>query len=57
MAFWQWVEHIRNGTTADENLRHAIELTRMVVAANRSAASGASVALDAVPASSAPASR
>jgi predicted dehydrogenase len=57
MAFWQWVEHIRNGTTADENLRHAIELTRMVVAANQSAASGASVALDAIPASSAPRSR
>ena len=56
MAFWQWVEHIHDGTTADENLRHAIELTRVVVAANRSASTGAPVALDAVPASSASAS-
>ncbi|WP_431278741.1 Gfo/Idh/MocA family protein [Leifsonia poae] len=53
MAFWQWVEHIRTGTTANENLRHAVALTRMVVAANESAASGASVALDAAPASAA----
>jgi 1,5-anhydro-D-fructose reductase (1,5-anhydro-D-mannitol-forming) len=44
-AFAQWVQHIHDGTTADENLRHAVELTRMVVAANESAATGASVAL------------
>ncbi|MGH1526676.1 Gfo/Idh/MocA family protein [Leifsonia sp. L25] len=39
-AFAQWVEHIHDGSTADENLRHAVELTRMVVASNESAASG-----------------
>jgi predicted dehydrogenase len=44
-AFAQWVRHIHDGTTADENLRHAVELTRMVVAANESAASGTAVAL------------
>jgi predicted dehydrogenase len=44
-AFAQWVQHIHDGTSADENLRHAIELTRMVVAANESAATGVSVAL------------
>jgi predicted dehydrogenase len=46
-AFAQWVQHIQNGTTADDNLRHAIELTRMVVAANESAATGRLVPLDA----------
>src|SRR4051794_4860654 len=44
-AFAQWVQHIHDGTTADANLRHAVELTRMVVAANESAATGRAVAL------------
>jgi hypothetical protein len=48
--FAQWVEHIHAGTTADDNLRHAVELTRMVVAANESAASGRVVALTGQPA-------
>ena len=42
-AFAQWVQHIHDGTTADDNLRHAVELTRMVVAANESAAAGRAV--------------
>jgi predicted dehydrogenase len=44
-AFTQWVTHIHEGTTADDNLRHAIELTRMVVAANASAATGTRIPL------------
>jgi len=44
-AFAQWVRHIHDGTTADENLRHAVELTRMVVAANESAAGSTTVEL------------
>lgn len=43
--FAQWVQHIHDGTTADDNLRHAVELTRMVVAANESAADGRVVTL------------
>ena len=33
-----WVRHIRAGTRADDNLERAVELTRLVVAANRAAA-------------------
>lgn len=36
-AFGQWVDHIKNDTRADDNLARAVELTRMVVAANESA--------------------
>ena len=49
-AFAQWVQHIHDDTTADDNLRHAVELTRMVVAANESAATGRAVALTGQPA-------
>ena len=38
--FAQWVEHIRTGTRADDNLARAVELTRLVVAANEAAAEG-----------------
>jgi len=38
--FAQWVEHIRAGTRADDNLARAVELTRLVVAANEAAAEG-----------------
>lgn len=41
--FAQWVDHIRRGTVARENLAAAVELTRLVCAANESAASGATV--------------
>ncbi len=42
-AFGQWVGHIQSGTTAGENLRAAVELTRLVVAANASAEAGSSI--------------
>lgn len=35
-AFAQWVSHIRNGTSAEENVRAAVELTRLMEAAYRS---------------------
>jgi 1,5-anhydro-D-fructose reductase (1,5-anhydro-D-mannitol-forming) len=42
--FAQWVDHINNGTRADENLHRAVELTRLVVAANQAAEQGRTVA-------------
>lgn len=45
-AFAQWVQHIHDGTPAVDNLRHAVELTRMVVASNESAATGRTVPLE-----------
>ncbi|WP_439691361.1 Gfo/Idh/MocA family protein [Curtobacterium sp. SP.BCo] len=36
-AFGQWVDHITAGTRADDNLARAVELTRLVVAANQAA--------------------
>jgi predicted dehydrogenase len=42
-AFGQWVDHITNGTRADDNLARAVELTRMVVAANEAAAAGRAI--------------
>ena len=39
-AFAQWVGHMRDGTRADDNLARAVELTRLVVAANEAAATG-----------------
>ena len=36
--FAQWVRHITDDTRADDNLAAAVELTRLVVAANRAAA-------------------
>ena len=41
--FERWVDHIRSNTIADENLAAAVELTRLVVAANESAERGAAV--------------
>jgi predicted dehydrogenase len=37
--FAQWVDHIVNDTRADENIERAVELTRLVVAANAAAES------------------
>ncbi|OIH93832.1 Gfo/Idh/MocA family protein [Curtobacterium sp. MCBA15_001] len=37
-AFGQWVDHITSGTRADDNTARAVELTRLVVAANAAAA-------------------
>jgi len=45
-AFAQWVDHITAGTRADDNTARAVELTRLVVAANRAAAEQRAVALD-----------
>lgn len=45
-AFAQWVDHIRSGTRAEENTSRAVELTRLVVAANRAAAEQRAVPLD-----------
>jgi 1,5-anhydro-D-fructose reductase (1,5-anhydro-D-mannitol-forming) len=39
--FAEWVRHIRSGSRPSENSRNAVELTRLVVAANEAAASGA----------------
>lgn len=41
--FSQWVSHIRDGTRADDNLARAVELTRLVSAANTAAATGTTV--------------
>jgi 1,5-anhydro-D-fructose reductase (1,5-anhydro-D-mannitol-forming) len=45
-AFHQWVEHIQQGTTATENIQSALDLTRLMEAANRSARGGHPVRLD-----------
>ncbi|CAM5429568.1 Gfo/Idh/MocA family protein [Leifsonia shinshuensis] len=42
-AFDEWVQRIHDGGRADANLDHALALTRMVVAANASAAEGRAV--------------
>lgn len=44
-SFDQWIGHIENGTTADENLRIALDLTRLMEAANESARTGRTVLL------------
>lgn len=43
-ALGQWVDHIANDTRADDNIARALELTRLVVAANTASASGRTVA-------------
>lgn len=45
-AYAQWVDHIRGGTRADDNIARAVELTRLVVAANLAAAEGRTVPID-----------
>ncbi|WP_222126936.1 Gfo/Idh/MocA family protein [Curtobacterium pusillum] len=42
-AFGQWVDHITAGTRADDNTTRAVELTRLVVAANQAADQAAQV--------------
>jgi 1,5-anhydro-D-fructose reductase (1,5-anhydro-D-mannitol-forming) len=42
-AFSRWVTHIGDGTRADDNLTRAVELTRLVSAANTAAATGTTV--------------
>jgi predicted dehydrogenase len=41
--FTQWVEHIRADTVATDNLHAAVELTRLIAAANESAATNATL--------------
>jgi 1,5-anhydro-D-fructose reductase (1,5-anhydro-D-mannitol-forming) len=41
--FSRWVTHIRDGTRADDNLTRAVELSRLVSAANLAAATGTTV--------------
>jgi predicted dehydrogenase len=47
-AFDQWVSHIRQGTRASENIAIGLDLTAIVEAASRSAATGRLVRLDAL---------
>ena len=42
-AFDQWVGHIQQGTTATANIQAALDLTKLMEAANRSAARGAKI--------------
>jgi predicted dehydrogenase len=42
-SFSRWVAQIRDGTRADDNLTRAVELTRLVSAANSAAATGTTV--------------
>jgi predicted dehydrogenase len=42
-AFDQWVGHVVHGTRADDNIERAVELTRLVVAANEAAATGSTI--------------
>ncbi|WP_199617733.1 Gfo/Idh/MocA family protein [Paenibacillus alkalitolerans] len=45
-AFEQWVYHIKNNTTAAENINLAIDLTKLMEASDLSAKSGCAVALE-----------
>lgn len=45
-AFAQWVEHIQNDTTAHENIALAVDLTRLMEAANLSVQNNQAVRLD-----------
>lgn len=45
-AFDQWVNHIEQGTIAEENIQLALDLTRLMEASNASARSGAAFSLN-----------
>lgn len=45
-AFSQWVEHIKLGTEATENIAAAVDLTRLMEASNRSVAEGRPIRID-----------
>jgi predicted dehydrogenase len=47
--FAQWVDHITNDTRADDNLARAVELTRLVVAANEAAEQGRTISYAGLP--------
>ncbi|MCM3339750.1 Gfo/Idh/MocA family oxidoreductase [Paenibacillus sp. MER TA 81-3] len=44
-AFHQWVSHIQNNTKAEENIRMAVELTKLMEASNRSVAERRAIGL------------
>jgi 1,5-anhydro-D-fructose reductase (1,5-anhydro-D-mannitol-forming) len=46
IAFDQWVEHIKNGTEATENVALAVDLTRLMEASTRSVAEGRPIRID-----------
>jgi len=48
LAFDQWVSHIQHGTRATENITFGLDLTAIIEAATRSAATGQLVRLDAL---------
>ncbi len=48
-SFDQWVTHIQAGTTATENIRVALDLTRLMEAANSSARTGKNVSIESLP--------
>ncbi len=45
-AFDQWVQHIRNGTEATDNVAVAVDLTRLMEASTRSVAEGRPIRID-----------
>jgi len=45
-AFEQWVAHIKQGTSAADNIAMAVDLTRLMEAANRSVREGRPIKLD-----------
>ncbi len=45
-AFKQWVEHIQQGTTATENIQMAVDLTKLMEAANLSASNNTPTCLN-----------
>ncbi|GGG62748.1 Gfo/Idh/MocA family protein [Paenibacillus radicis (ex Gao et al. 2016)] len=45
-AFDQWVRHIQEGTTADENIALAVDLTKLMEAANLAAKENRNIRLD-----------
>ncbi len=47
-AFQQWVTHIQQGTSASENIQIALDLSRLMEAANLSASAGQPVRLDTI---------
>lgn len=45
-AFSQWVEHIKQGTEATDNIAAAVDLTKLMEASNRSVAEGRPIRID-----------
>jgi len=45
-AFSQWVEHIKLGTEATDNIAAAVDLTKLMEASNRSVAEGRPIRID-----------